>query len=327
MNSLLCPLVIINPQSASGKTGRRWPKVAPQLLAHLPQAEFVFTQHSGEATELVRAALSAGPRLIIAAGGDGTVNEVVNGFFDQSGMPLEPEASLGVLPLGTGSDLCRSLGVPRDPRQAIELLTCAPRQLDCGWAEVGNYGRAFINIASLGISSEIAQHFEEHGKNGMMSYVSGLLSAARRYQKRGFRLKFDIADVGAQPQWVERQLPSAFVLALANGQFFGGGMHIAPQAMLDDGLFQCVLVREISTLEILRYLPALFKGKHLRHPPFDALNAREVEISVTHDTRLELDGEPLLCLSPDQPGRLKILPQSIRVHSGTRGRALSVSSG
>jgi YegS/Rv2252/BmrU family lipid kinase len=315
MTSQLNPLVIINPHSASGKTGRRWPKVAPQVLKVLPQAEFIFTQRSGEATDLVRASLQDAPRIIVAAGGDGTVNEVVNGFFNQDGSVIQSEASLGVLPLGTGSDLCRSLGIPRNPLHAIELLTSDPRRIDCGRAEVNGRGRAFLNIASLGISGDIAQHFERHGKKGMMSYVSGLLSAARRYQDRGFHLRFNTSVTPDESQWVERQLPSAFVLAIANGQFFGGGMHVAPEAILDDGLFQCVLVRGLSTLEIVRYLPPLFNGNHLKYSPFDALNAREVEISVTQETCLELDGEPALSISPGQRGSLKLLPQAILVHS------------
>ena len=247
----------------------------------------------------------------------------MNGFFDDNGVALQSQASLGVLPLGTGSDLCRSLGIPRDPLQAIDLLTAPPHRLDCGWVEVENQRRVFLNIASLGISSEIAQHFEEHGKNGVMSYVSGLLSAAQRYQDRGFQLRFNVALADAEPVWVDRQLPSAFVLALANGQFFGGGMHVAPQAMLDDGHFQCVLVRGLSTLETMRYLPSLFKGRHLKHAPFEALEACEIEITVTKETYLELDGEPVFALSPSHTGYVRTLSQAILVHAHAQGPGLS----
>ena len=320
------PLVIINPKSASGKTGRRWPSVAPLLLSRLPNAECVFTTRAGEGTDLARRALQEGPRLIVAAGGDGTVNEVVNGFFDERGTPLQTQARLGVLPLGTGSDLCRSLGIPRDPALAVELLTEPSRAVDCGWAETDEMSHAFLNIASLGISSEVARHFEEHGKSGVISYVSGLFSAARRYEERRLTLRFDVAArSAAEPEWVERTLTSAFVCALANGQFFGGGMHIAPDAQLNDGLLQCVMVRGLNTLEILRYLPSLFRGKHLKHEPFSALEARGVELIVNRDTYLELDGEPVLCVKPERPARVKLIPHALKVHTAQHGAALQVS--
>ena len=100
-------------------------------------------------------------------------------------------------------------------------------------------------------------------------------------------------------------------------------MHIAPQAILDDGLLQCVLVRGLSTLEIMRYLPSLFQGKHLKHSPFDTLNACEIEVTVTQETHLEMDGEPVLSLSPRDKGYIKSLPQALLIHAHDRALGLS----
>lgn len=305
-------IVLINPQSASGKTRKRWPRVAPLVMKAIPEATLRFTQSAGEAEQLAREAIEEGATRLVAVGGDGTINEVVNGMIDHRGNPVNPEVSLGILPMGTGSDLSRSLKIPKKFEDAVKLLTAAPQAVDCGFVEVAGAGRAFINIGSLGISSEVARHFEEHGKTGIVSYVSGLLSASKRYGNRGFTVRYK----DTQGEWCDRQLPRAFVLAVANGQYFGGGMHIAPDAKMNDHAFQCVLIRDLSTMEIIRYLPSLFKGAHLRHSPFTSLNTHELEIQVTQPTYIELDGEPTFELSPDRPGHLRLLPNALKVHAG-----------
>ena len=311
-------VVIINPQSASGKTGKRWPRVAPKLLSVYPNAELLMNKESGEAATLAKNAVIDGANRVIAVGGDGTINEVLNGLIGSQGKPLNSNVSLGVIPMGTGSDLSRSLAIPKDPDLAIEALKSPAQPVDCGWAEVNGKGRAFLNIGSLGISSEVARHFEEYGKSGIVSYVSGLMRSAQRYSKRAFTLRF-LDDDGS---WQERQLPKAFVLAVGNGQYFGGGMHITPQAHMSDGSFQCVLVRDLTTLEIIRYLPSLFRGLHLKHAPFQSVFSKEVEVTVSHSTFMELDGEPTFELTPSSPGRIRVIPKAIRIHTGERAPAL-----
>ncbi len=304
---------IINPQSASGKTGRRWPKLALKVSQRFNAPKFFFTESAGDGERLAREAFQSGAQTVVAVGGDGTMNEVLNGYFDTTGAVINPEASLGVLPMGTGSDLCRSVGVSRDPVEALSLLSEPPSHIDCGLVEVSEQRRYFGNIGSVGVSGEVAKYFEEHGKTGALSYISGLFKAASNYQKRGFSLRFKTLD----GEVVEREIPDAFISIFAKGRYFGGGMKIAPKSMLTNGSLQCVLVRGVSGLEIMRYLPSIFAGKHLKHPPFSSLIASEVELSVTHDSWIELDGEPALKVTPEERAIIKVLPSRVLFHLGS----------
>ena len=301
---------MINPMSASGKTALKWPSISTKASSMFPNSEFIFTNSAGEAEELTRKVIESGAESVIAVGGDGTLNEVVNGYFQSDDTPINSNVSLGVLPMGTGSDFCRSLGIPRQADKALEILKLAPRKIDCGIASVGEKRRFFDNIGSIGISGDIARHFEQHGKNGISSYVTGLFKSARRYEKRGFSIRYR-TGTGA---WESRELPDAFIAVIANGKYFGGGMSIAPQANLIDGLFHCILVKGMSGLEILRYLPSLFSGRHLKHPPFSDFKANEIEINVTAPSWLELDGEPSLEVTPTQPLTIKILQKTLNFH-------------
>ena len=159
-----------------------------------------------------------------------------------------------------------------------------------------------------------------------MSYVSGLLSVARRYEDRGVTLRLlddSRAPSESESAWVERQIPSLFTLAIANGQYFGGGMHVAPDARVNDGLFQCVWVRGLGYAEIMRYLPALFRGKHLKLEPFHHMNASAVELIAQRPTTIELDGEPALTIPEGGTAEVKILKGAMRVHAGRRAPALT----
>lgn len=308
---------IINPSSASGNTGRRWVKIAPKASALFPEVEFLFTERGGHGEELTRAAIREGAERIVAVGGDGTMHEVLNGYFGSDAAPLNPEVSLAVLPMGTGSDLCRSLGIPRDPITALELLKRPAVGLDCGQVTVGEEHRFFGNIGSIGISGEIARYFEEHGKNGAFSYVSGLFKSARTYQKRAF----SVTLINAEGEEKRYQLPDAFIAIFANGCYFGGGMKIAPHAVLSSGDLQCILVRGVTGLEIMRYLPSIFMGKHLKHEPFTSDFAIRAELETNFESWIELDGEPALKLGAHQKALIQVCRSKILCHVG-QGAAL-----
>lgn len=313
---------IINPMSASGKTGQRWPSLAPKVSAKFPNSEFIFTQASGEAEQLTQQAIQNGSEQIVAVGGDGTMNEVVNGYFKSRGESdaptVSPTVSLGLLAMGTGSDLCKSLGIPKSFEQALNILQEEPVLVDCGRVQLGDQVRYFDNIASLGISGDIARHFEEHGKDGAFSYVTGLFKSARAYAKRGFSMSY-LDECG---QWQDHEMPDAFIAIIANAQYFGGGMHIAPKAMMNDGLFHCVMVKSVSAFEIMRYLPAIFKGKHLKHPPFHDFQASEIKLSATVPSWLEIDGEPCFQILANQSVNLKVEKVCLALHLAPNTTAL-----
>ena len=309
---------IINPMSASGKTGKRWPSLATKVSAAFPNSEFIFTRTAGEAKLLTQKAIQQGSEQVVAVGGDGTMNEVLNGYFQNNSQNPEKKVSVGLLAMGTGSDLCRSLGIPRDFDEALSVLQKAPQQVDCGRVTLGDQVRYFDNIASLGISGEIARHFEKHGKTSAFSYITGLFKSARAYEKRSFSIDYLSPTQG----WQHYDLPDAFIAIIANAQYFGGGMHIAPKAMINDGIFHCVLVKSVSALEITRYLPSIFKGKHLKHPPFHDFHASEIKIQASVPSWLEVDGEPCFQILPEQSLHLKVESARLPLHLAKSAKAL-----
>ena len=309
---------IINPMSASGKTGQRWPSLAPKVSAAFPNSEFIFTRSAGEAETLAYKAIQDGSEQVVAVGGDGTMNEVLNGYVKANKSNHDHPVSIGLLAMGTGSDLCRSLGIPRRFEDAISVLKQAPQDVDCGRVTLGEKVRFFDNIASLGISGEIAKHFEKYGKTGAFSYITGLFKSARAYDKRGFSIDYRSPN----QEWQHYELPDAFIAIIANAQYFGGGMHIAPKAIMNDGLFHCVLVKSVSALEIMRYLPSIFRGNHLKHPPFHDFHASEIKIKTTVPSWLEVDGEPCFQILPNQAVHLTVDSARLSLHLAQGAKAV-----
>ncbi len=320
--------VIVNPASASGKTGRRWPALAPRVLQALPGAEVLHTRARGDGERLAREAALLGYERVVAVGGDGTIHEVVNGLFDEEGAPINPLLTLSALPMGTGSDLCRSLGLPRDPEEALAYLSAAPREVDAGWvwfeepAAGAPRGRAFINIASFGLSGQVARHFEEHGKGGGLSYLIGIYTASKGYENEPLTLT--LTDPHGEERAVRR---TVYTAAVANARYFGSGMPIAPDALLDDGAFQVVVVGDLGVAEVTRRLPALYRGTHLRRPKFDSFDARAVRVARSEGRAsegarpvwVELDGEPEGTL----PARFEVRARALRVTAAPGAPALS----
>ena len=308
---------IVNPASASGQTGKRWPQVAPLVFQQYPDANVTFTEYGGHAKKLATQCVKAGVDQIVAVGGDGTVHEVLNGLFDQDGTPLNPNVILSALPMGTGSDLCRSLGLPRDPKEAILSLKDTPYTVDVGWMKSLDKnssfkGEAFLNVASLGLSGEVARHFEEHGKGGQLSYLKGIFTASRGYQNQPLHIRYQ----DQEQKWVDVH-QKTYVCAVGNAQYFGGGMHIAPDAKLNDGVFQLVMIGDLSLLDILRYLPNLYQGTHLKYKKFHGVSTSCVEVYPKEDTSvwIEVDGEPSIPL----PARFELKPQVLKMTALSAG--------
>jgi diacylglycerol kinase (ATP) len=321
-------LVIVNPSSAAGKTGRRWSQLAPHVKRILPHAKICMTQHVGHATQLAKQAALQNVSQIVAVGGDGTIHEVLNGLFDEQGQALSPNLILSPLPMGTGSDLCRSLGIPRDPKQAVQLLNQEAQTIDVGHVKfyrnmpsfdcesfnepIPNksevqYSKVFLNIGSFGLSGAVARHFEIHGKGGSLSYLLGIFKASSSYQNSPVELT--LKGVDQEPKVIRRTL---YTCAIANAQYFGNGMHVAPNAHVNDCLLDCVLVGDLSILEVVQRMPALYRGKHLKKPKFESYQAQSVYISTQDPHKViwvELDGE----LSGVGPAEFSILPQVLKV--------------
>ena len=304
--------VIANPASSNGKTGRRWPELAGALGTHLGSFDHALTGGPNDAVELTRNALSSGHDFIVSVGGDGTHNEVVNGFFD-AGQPVRADAALGIVPMGTGGDLKRTLDVSPDPLMAIAMLGQRFERIDLGRMEcVGADGqsvsRLFINVASFGMGGLVVQLVNDSSKalGGKASFLLGVAKAATRYRCPSVCL---IVDDG-EP-WVR----SINNVAVANGQFFGGGMHIAPRARMNDGRLDVIVINDLGTLRMARGLRKLYRGEHLSMAGVESLSGQRV-VAEPNDA----DTKVLIDLDGEQPGHLPatftLLPRAITVSVG-----------
>ena len=297
-------MFVVNPAAGSGRAKRVWPEFENALSIHY---ETRFTDGSGHATELTKRALQDGIDTVVAVGGDGTLNEVLNGFFED-GELINPDARLGMIPLGTGSDWARSSKRPApEPATVDGWLQGSGRACDVGRVIcVDGQGRKvtryFLNVADAGFGAEVAATTNRASKalGPHVAYLSGLLKTLVRFKARTMRLTADDTT---------REMTSVLVAAVAIGRYFGGGMQIAPEARLDDGLFDVVVIEGMTKPEIVFNLPRLYNGRILEHPKVTCLRGQQVRIESDVATRLEVDGE--------QPGWLPatftVLPQALNV--------------
>jgi len=297
-------LVIVNPQSRGGATGRRWGEVERQLWDALGPLEIETTRGPQDAGRIAREGVRAGVERLVVAGGDGTLAEVATGLLAAG---LGGEAQIGLLPLGTGGDFARTLGIPRDLDGAIAALaTGAPRPVDAGQVcfrdPAGREDRSwFLNAASFGVSGLVVDLVNRSTKalGGRVSFLIGTLRALARYRCPSVALRLDGELVFEGP---------LVLAAAANGQYFGGGMHVAPGARLDDGLLDVVVVPELGKVRLLAKLPTLYRGVHLEDPATQLHRGRVIEAEASAGVaRLDVDGEPLGRL----PARIEVLPGAV----------------
>lgn len=303
-------IVIVNPKSQGGRLGKRWADHADTILRAFPFEEAI-TKGPGDATRLTREALAGGAQRIIAIGGDGTVNEVVNGFFDDAGAAIAPDAVFGLIPYGTGGDFRRTLGLPTEFAEAVRVIAADRRtQIDVGkltyTTHTGGRGtRMFANIASFGVSGVVDRLVNESSKRfgGKISFALATARATWSYKNQRVALTFD---------GVDRVESTINTVAVSNGRFFGGGMMVAPDAQLDDGLFDVVALGDFTFGDVLASGRRLYKGTHLGMDKVTARRARVVEaepIEASGVVELDVDGE-----APGRlPARFEIVPASLWV--------------
>ncbi|MBI1748380.1 MAG: diacylglycerol kinase family lipid kinase [Acidobacteria bacterium] len=269
--------------------------------------DFMITERPDHATALTRRALQDGYDVIVAIGGDGSINEVVNGFFEGN-TPVRPEAVLGIVPHGTGNDLARTLRIPKDPAQAARILRADRRKVvDLGLARFSSLDgetrqRFFINIAEFGAGGLAVSNLRLAPKifNARWKFLWAILMASLQYRNQPLRYTID------------DQAPVAVVVSnfvVANGQFFGAGLRPAPMAEMDDGRLDVVCFGDFGQWEMARRFRRLRKGTHLGHPKI--FHGRAVKVSATAETAvlLELDGD----LVGRLPASFEIIPKTLQV--------------
>lgn len=271
---------IVNPRAAGGATLRRWPELERGLVELGFRITTVLTAGPGDATRRAREAAQGGAELVIAVGGDGTLNEVVNGLMQAGG-----QVPLAILPAGTGGDTRRTLGIPADPWAAARgLLGAETRSVDVGVARFGGQERYFLNIAEAGLGGAAVARVNRTTKvfGGFMSFLVGTLATFASYEPCQLTLRVD----GGAPRTLR-----AWNVVVANGAYFGGGMKVLPMARMDDGMLEVMLVGDVPRRALFANIVNLYRGTHLRQAGVEHFRAREVEITAERPLLLDLDGE------------------------------------
>lgn len=311
-------VAIVNPQASSGAAEKRWALVRDALEVHFPGLETRYTEGPNHAPELVRDALAAGTETIVSFGGDGTTNEVLCGFVDERGENRFPDATLAILAAGTGGDFQRMFGRVKVQRQIDRMCTATPRTVDYGMAyftspDGRTTARPFLNIASIGVSGEVARRVNSSDSklSATMKYVVGSLKGIAHWRNVQVYVRYDdeIEDRAPEPSCRRVDLTLGVV---ANGQYFGAGMWVCPQAAIDDGLFDCLEVTGMSRTKLTATLAKVFGGKHLRTRGIELRHATRVAFDPVWseaDVPIEIDGEQVGTL----PARFELKRRSIKV--------------
>ncbi len=318
-DDLSLPLIIVNPKSASGATREKWSQTASDLRAHFGPFSVAFTKGPGDGIDLAERAAESGRHFIIACGGDGTINEVANGIL-RSGEDVE----LGVLPSGTGGDFRRTLGLPLTNREAAAALRDGEtRRIDAGKATFldlnGNtVKRYFLNVSSFGLAASIikrvksAKIFDWLPVDSVRGRANFAASTLREV------LELDPVTIRVRIDGGEEKTLQTINFCIANARYFGGGMMIAPDAKINDGLFDVVNIGDISTAKILLNAYSLYCGTHNDLNEVKSTLAKRIEVSafdLSTDILLETDGE----LPGKLPATYEIVPNALRVRIAKYG--------
>ena len=288
--------IIINPISGGARpdAARARAQLALSVVdTHGDPAEVFVTERAGHARELAKAATARGARLVMAWGGDGTINEVASALaFD--------DVPMGIVPAGSGNGLARELGIDPRPQRAIaDALRAEPQPLDAGEIE----GRLFVNLAGLGFDAYVAAKFNAPGnrRRGLLGYAAISAGAVFRYEPARYRIS---ADDGVMKE------TRAVIVTIANSAQFGNGARIAPGARVDDGQLDLVVVEERSRLATLVQLPRLFNGTMARVPGCSIRRVRNVVIEADRPMMFHVDGEPV---TGGNRLRVRVHPGALRV--------------
>lgn len=304
--------VVYNPHSAGGRTGREWDRIATHLRKAIGAFAAAATRARNEATLLVRDAIKRGARHVIAVGGDGTINEAVNGLFADD-LTIAPDVEFGFVAHGTGGDFRRTFDIASGIEPACtRLASGATRRIDLGRIRfVDDRGSAtvrhFNNIASLGLSGATARAVNN------AAWSRGLFGEKALFHFHSVRelLRYRFARVGLRVDGAPVELGPIATIVIANGRYFGGGMLVAPDAMPDDGVFDLIVVRGRSKRELIAALNLVYTGRHVAHPAVTLLRGRLVEVVPLDQAEapvlLEIDGE-----SPGRlPASFEVLPSAL----------------
>ena len=299
-------LVIVNPNAGNGSGKKDWDRISDLLKEQDLPFKVEFTERKGHAILLAMNGITTGFRRIITVGGDGTLNEVVNGVFSNGVCPTK-DISLGLIPVGTGNDWGKMFGIPLDYEKAIRIIRDNKLMLhDIGLVSfydgTENKKRYFINIAGLGFESAVVMRTnkqKDRGRSGKLIYFFNLLMSLLSYKNTRAEIIIDGEIINAD----------VFSVNIGNGRYCGGGMRQTPNALPDDGFLDVTIINGMGKFEIIRNLKILYDGTILCHPKIDGYKCKNIKVSSDSIIFTEADGESL----GHTPAEFSIIPASINI--------------
>ncbi len=291
--------VMINPAAGGGRAGRLWKRLLV-VVPELGQAKLIRGADAGAARAELADSLEAGIERVLAIGGDGTAHLVANTLLATG---CADRVDFGLVPAGTGSDLARSLGLPRDPVAALRrTLAAEPRKIDAMVVETAGGDQRFaVNTASAGMSGAVVPAVNANPRRGRLSYLTTTLAALVRYRPVPCRIEVD-----GEPFYDGE----FFLAAFANGRSFGNGMPIAPEARLDDGLIDVVLIPPVPLWHLPYRMPQFLTGRHVKLDIVSIRRAERIRLEPAEGfPPFEVDGE---CLESG-PAEIRVLPGALRI--------------
>ncbi len=309
MNTPRCH-IILNPAAGSGKAGKEAPRILAALRRSLGGGYTLFlTRKPFDATAIAREVILEGAELVIAVGGDGTIQETVNGFFDD-GHIINPDVQLGIISIGTGNGFAQSLGLPADIESQCEIIASGlVRRLDIG-RTFFSYGNGklgscyFVNECQAGIGGVVVENVRSQHKRlgGTLAFGLKTLGAALSFPEPEITVSMD-----GRPGPTLRFIG----VVAANGNSMAGGMRLAPRADFADGLLDFLFMHEQTLVQRLRNFPKIYSGCHVEMPKFQYLRGRRLSMTAKEKVLFEADGELLGCLPCD----VEIRPSALQVRA------------
>ncbi len=294
---------IVNPVAGALSTKKKWPIISSLLQRLGVRFDFQYTEGVGHAIELAKDASSKGYQHVVAVGGDGTINEVANGIMASKNTK---DTSMGIISTGTGSDFIRSAGIPHDYVKACSCLSTGhPKPVDIGIVEYHKNNipmqRYFINTAGIGFDAAVIASVEKSSKKlgGTFPFVLGLLRTIITYKNK----PVTITTGNTQ------ETKSVVSVMVANGNYAGGGMKFAPEAKLDDGLLDMLIISDMGKFELLRTFPRVYKGTHITHPKVKLIRTDNVRVDSVDKLPVYADGE----LLGEGPVVFRLVPSVLNV--------------
>ncbi|KLO21104.1 hypothetical protein X275_10160 [Marinitoga sp. 1197] len=301
--------VIVNPNSAGSKTKEIWPDIKAYLKKAGFSFKYAFTKGKMHAKDLTIEAIKTGFSNIICVGGDGTLNEIVNGVFSQNFKNPE-DIVVGIIPSGTGNDWGKTVGIPDNYIQAIDVLKRKRIFVqDVGKVEYyrndKKLERFFVNIAGMFFDAEVtrnANKSKEKNKGGSFSYLLNLLTTLFKYNSQSAEITIDNYSFKEK----------IFTMAVGICKYSGGGMKILPHAIPDDGFFDITLVKDVPKLLVIKNIKKIFDGSFVKLKWVKQFKAKKAEIKSKEKIYLEVDGESL----GHTPFRFTILKKVLNIYGG-----------